>query len=342
MANMVNRQIHLVSRPEGMPEASNFKLVETEIPKPEDGKVLVRTLYLSVDPYMRGRMRDAKSYAPPFRLNEPLTGGVVGEVVESRNPHFTAGEIVAGVLDWADYSVSSGNHLQKVDPSLAPISTALGVLGMPGLTAYFGLLDIGRPKEGETVVVSGAAGAVGMTVGQIAKLKGCRVVGIAGSEEKIRYLTEELGFDAGINYKTAENLRKALSEACPDGVDVYFDNVGGAVTDAVLLRINRGARIVLCGQIALYNQETPDVGPRNLTQLLIHSALMKGFIVSDYADRFPEGIARLAEWFRNGKLKYKETVVEGLENAPKAFIGLFHGENIGKQIVRVAEPSRPL
>jgi len=338
MTRPINRQIRLVRRPKGMPDESCFELTEEAIPEPRENEVLVRTLYLSVDPYMRGRMNEGKSYVPPFPLGEVIVGGVVGEVALSRHPDFAKGDFVVGQLGWQDYSVASGKHLTKIDPNLAPITTALGILGMPGLTAYFGMMDIGKPKPGETVVVSGAAGAVGSAAGQIAKLHGCRVVGIAGSEEKIRYITEELGFDAAINYKTVPDMRKALSQACPKGVDIYFDNVGGDITDAVLTRINYQARIVLCGQIALYNLEKPDVGPRNFTRLLINSAMVKGFIVSDYADRFPEGMKRLAEWVSQGKLKYRETIIEGLENTPRAFLGLFRGENIGKQLVKVADP----
>ncbi|PTX63344.1 hypothetical protein C8P63_104191 [Melghirimyces profundicolus] len=336
MGNQTNRQILFVKRPKGLPDDRTFRLTESTVPEPKDGEVRVRTIYLSVDPYMRGRMNDMKSYIPPFRLNEVLTGGVVGQVEVSRHPDFQPGELVTGMMGWQDYSVVHGAELNKVDARLAPPSTALSVLGMPGLTAYFGLLDIGRPREGETVVVSGAAGAVGTVVGQIAKLKGCRVVGIAGSEEKIRYLQKELGFDAVINYK-AEDVKEALKDACPDGVDVYFDNVGGEISDRVLSRINQYARIVLCGQISLYNLEKPDIGPRIQTTLLINSALMKGFIVSDYQDRFKEGLSHLAEWVSQGKIRYRENIVEGLENAPQAFLGLFRGENLGKQLVKVSE-----
>lgn len=338
MGNPVNRQIRLIRRPKGMPDETCFEMTEEAIPEPREKEVLIRTLYLSVDPYMRGRMNEGKSYVPPFPLGEVIVGGVVGEVVHSRHPDFSKGDFVVGQLGWQDYSVASGNHLTKIDPDKAPITTALGILGMPGLTAYFGMMDIGKPKSGETVVVSGAAGAVGSAAGQIAKLHGCRVVGIAGSEEKVRYVTEELGFDAAINYKTVSNMKKALAEACPEGVDIYFDNVGGDITDAVLTRINYQARIVLCGQIALYNLEKPDMGPRNFSRLLINSAMMKGFIVSDYADRFPEGLKQLTEWVSQGKLKWRETIVEGLENTPRAFLGLFRGENIGKQLVKVANP----
>jgi NADPH-dependent curcumin reductase CurA len=239
-----------------------------------------------------------------------------------------------GMLGWRLYNRAAAVHLVRVDPNLAPVTTALGVLGMPGLTAYFGLLDIGQPKEGETVVVSGAAGAVGMTVLQIAKLKGCRVVGTAGSDEKVRYLKDELGVDAALNYKTSD-LRESLKEACPKGVDVYFDNVGGEVSDTIMPLLRHGARIVICGQISVYNQDHPNTGPRPQGYLLINSARMQGFIITDYTRRFPEGIKQMAQWLAEGKLKYAESVVEGFENTPQAFIGLFTGENLGKQIVKV-------
>jgi len=333
----MNQQIILVSRPKGMPTDENFAIVETPIPQPKEGEVLIQTLYLSVDPYMRGRMSDRKSYVPPYELNGVVGGGAVGRVLQSKSPSYREGDIVLGNYGWQRYAVASADQLQKVNPELAPITTALGVLGMPGLTAYFGLLDIGQPKEGETVVVSGAAGAVGMTVGQIAKIKGCRVVGIAGSDEKTAYLVQELGFDEAINYKTTTDLREDLKAACPNGVDIYFDNVGGTISDAVMTMLNYQARIPLCGQIALYNLEKPDVGPRMQTQLLITSSLMKGFIVRDYASRFEEGISQLAQWVREGRLKYKENIVEGFENTIKAFLGLFTGENLGKQLVKVAD-----
>ncbi|MBO8172186.1 MAG: NADP-dependent oxidoreductase [Bacillaceae bacterium] len=331
----INRQIHLKSRPIGMPDRENFEWVESPIPEPGENELLLRTLYLSVDPYMRGRMSDRKSYVPPYPLHDVIAGGVVAEVVESKSPDFKKGDIVESDYGWQTHAVVAARKARKLNPDLAPVTTALGTLGMPGLTAYFGLLDIGRPREGETVVISGAAGAVGMTVGQIAKLKGTRVVGIAGSDRKVQYLKEELGFDDAINYKTTENMREALKKTCPDGIDIYFDNVGGPVSDAALSLINRGARIPLCGQIALYNLEKPDVGPRIQSFLLINSALMKGFIVTDYAERFPEAYRDLTTWYREGKLKTKETIVEGFDNTVDAFLGLFKGENLGKQLVKV-------
>ncbi|UOF89602.1 NADP-dependent oxidoreductase [Fodinisporobacter ferrooxydans] len=337
MTEQKNKQILLVSRPQGMPSENNFKLVEGPLSIPQEGEMLVRILYVSVDPYMRGRMNDAKSYVPPYPLNEVVNSGVVGQVVESRTSEFQTGDIVSGYLGWQTYAVAKPRQVKKVDVSLAPMTTALGVLGMPGLTAYFGLLDIGRPSQGETLVVSGAAGAVGMIVGQIGKIMGCRVVGIAGSDRKKEYLINELGFDAVINYKTAANLKNDLKEACPGGVDIYFDNVGSGISDAVLSLLNFQARIPLCGQIALYNLEKPDIGPRIQTQLLINSALMKGFIVGNYADRFHEAMPQLAQWIKDGRLKYKESIVEGFENIPKAFLGLFTGENLGKQLVKVSD-----
>jgi len=319
-----------------MPDESCFKLVLSTMPVPTNGQVLIRTRYISVDPYMRGRMNDRKSYVPPFQLNEVLNGGVVGEVVESKSNAFSPGDVVIGNLGWQDYSIAGEKEVRIIDPVVAPGSTALGVLGMPGLTAYFGLLDIGRPHASETVVVSGAAGAVGSIVGQLAKMHDCRVVGIAGSEKKTKYLIDELGFDAAVNYRTSPDLKKTLEEACPNGVDVYFDNVGGDISDAVLSLINNGARIPVCGQISLYNENQIPMGPRIQPLLLTKSALMKGFLVRDYADRFEEGTRELARLLKEKKLKYAEDVVEGLENAPKAFIGLFRGENLGKQIVKVA------
>ena len=339
----MNRKIILARRPVGLPTIDHFQIVDAEMPRPAEGEVLLKTLYLSVDPYMRGRMNEGRSYVEPFELNEAITGGVVCEVVESRSENFAAGDIVAGYLGWQLYSVARGDgatatSLVKVDPALAPVTTALGILGMPGLTAYFGLLEIGRPAPGETVVVSGAAGAVGMVVCQLARLKGCRVVAIAGSDEKNGYLTGELQVDAAVNYKTSGDLRESLKAACPAGVDLYFDNVGGAISDAVLTLINHGARIVICGQISLYNLERPDVGPRPQLALLVKSASMRGFIVSDYVARFAEGIGALGRWLSEGKLRNAESIVDGFENAPRAFIGLFAGENLGKQLVRVAEP----
>lgn len=337
---MENQRITLASRPRGMPDASTFTIEAIPRPEPKKDEVLVKTLYLSVDPYMRGRMDNVKSYIPPFEVGKPLNGGVIGEVVQSNHTQFSEGDIVLGSLDWQRYEAVDGAQLRKIDPAQAPITTALGVTGMPGITAYFGLLDIGQPKQGETVVVSGAAGAVGSIVGQIAKLKGCYVVGIAGSAEKIHNITEELGFDAGINYKTTSDMTQALQEAAPNGIDIYYDNVGGETTDAVMTLINKFARIVVCGQIALYNLEKPDQGPRVQTALIKQSALMKGFTVGDYRNRHGEAIRALSEWVQAGKISYRENIIEGFENTPDAFLGLFRGVNTGKQLVKVAEPAQ--
>jgi NADPH-dependent curcumin reductase CurA len=334
MVAMENKQILLISRPTGMPTTENFKIVDADVPRPQDGEVLVRTLYLSVDPYMRARMNDRKSYVEPFAFGEVVSGGGIAEVIESRSAAFQPGDIVTGMLGWQIHSVAKESEVRRIDPNLAPVTTALGVLGMPGLTAYFGLLDIGQPKEGETVVVSGAAGAVGTVVCQIAKIKGCRAVGIAGSDDKNQYLEHELWVDETINYKTAD-VKQALRDACPNGVDVYFDNVGGEVSDAVIPLINKGARIIICGQVSLYNLEHPDVGPRLQPYLLVNSALMKGFIITDYAARFGEGVSQLGQWLAQGKLKYAENIIEGFENTPRAFLGLFAGENLGKQLVKL-------
>jgi leukotriene B4 12-hydroxydehydrogenase/15-oxo-prostaglandin 13-reductase len=335
----INRQITLAARPAGYPKESDFKLVESPIPSPGPGQVLVRVLYLSVDPYMRGRMNDVRTYADPVKIGEVMGGGTVGRVVESRNDQFNEGDFVAGMQGWQEYGLSDGKDLRKLDPSLAPITTALGVLGMPGLTAYFGLLDICNPQPGETVVVSGAAGAVGSLAGQIAKIKGCRVVGIAGSDDKVRHLTDDLGFDAAFNYKTTSDYYGKLKQLCPSGIDVYFDNVGGEITDAVFRLINVRARISICGQISQYNVEKPEMGPRLLlTMLLIRQAKAEGFLVFQFAERYPEGIREMARWIKEGKLKYREDVVEGLETTPRAFIGMLKGENIGKRLVKVANP----
>jgi NADPH-dependent curcumin reductase CurA len=336
MQQQINRQIILVRRPEAVPDEGCFKLVTSAVPQPVNGQILLRTRFLSVDPYMRGRMNDRKSYVPPFELNEVINGGVVAEVIESKSDSFIKGNFVVGNLGWQDYSIANQKEVRKINPEIAPVSTSLGVLGMPGLTAYFGLMDIGKPNEGETVVVSAAGGAVGTIVGQLAEIHACKAVGIAGSDKKIKYLIDELGFDSAINYKTASNLREALKEACPDGVDIYFDNVGGDISDAVLSLINNNARIPLCGQISLYNEAQIPTGPRIQPHLLTHSALMKGFLVHSYADRFDEGIKLLAHWLMEKKLRYAENITEGLENTPKAFIGLFAGENLGKQLVRVS------
>jgi NADPH:quinone reductase len=334
------QQIQLVSRPEGMPAESDFLYKEIEVPQPARGQVLIKTLYLSVDPYMRGRMSDAKSYVEPFALNEALSGGVVGEVVESNSEHFKKGDYVVGMLPWQEYSLASDKEVRSIDPDAAPLSTHLSVLGLTGLTAYFGLLDIGQPEEDETVVISGAAGAVGSVVGQIAKIKGARVVGIAGSEEKVHYLKSTLGFDEAINYKETDDIYSSLKEACPDGVDVYFENVGGEIGDAAISLLNKHGRVPVCGAISSYNKTDRDLGPRVQTKLIKSSVLMKGFVVNDYNDRFKEGATQLGQWLSEGKLQYEETITEGFDNVTDAFLGLFQGKNLGKQLVKVADPAK--
>ncbi|ENH97758.1 NADP-dependent dehydrogenase [Gracilibacillus halophilus YIM-C55.5] len=331
------QQILLAERPKGTPDEHTFQFVEADIKQPEEGEVLIQTLYVSVDPYMRGRMIDAPSYVAPFELNAVIDGGVIGKVIASKSNQLEIGDIVIGGYGWQTHYTASEDEVRKVDKEIAPISTHLGILGMTGLTAYFGLLDIGRPKEGETVVISGAAGAVGSVVGQIAKIKGAYVVGIAGSDEKNRYLSDELQFDATINYKTTTNLANDIAKACPNGVDVYFDNVGGDISDAVHANLNKFARIPVCGAISSYNLEGEDIGPRIQTTLIKKSALMQGFTLGDYADRFPEGSKALAQWLQQGKLQYQETIKEGFENIPDAFLDLFKGNNTGKLLVKIAE-----
>jgi NADPH-dependent curcumin reductase len=332
-ATGTNRQIRLKTRPVGMPTLSDFEAVESPLPTPADGEVLRRTMYLSLDPYMRGRMSDAPSYATPVSLGGLMVGHTVSKVVDSRHLNFREGDVVAGYDGWQEYAVSDGKDLRKLDSSV-PISTALSVLGMPGMTAYVGLLDIGQPKPGETVVVSAASGAVGSIVGQLAKIKGCRAVGVAGSAEKCRYVVDELGFDACVNYKT-DDLVNALREACPQGIDVDFENVGGAVFAAVLRLLNTFARIPLCGTIAEYNATQNPGGP-NLRPLLVSRAMIRGFIVMDYYDRFPAFLQEMLPLVREGRIKYREDIADGLDAAPSAFIGLFEGKNFGKAIVRVS------
>ena len=336
MSGNVNRQILLSARPTGFPKESDFRFAETAIPEPGPGEFLVQTLYLSLDPYMRGRMDDRRSYAPPIPLGEVMIGGVVGEVVRSNHPDHAPGDIVEGRTGWQEYGISDGDGIRRVDPALAPVSTALHVLGMTGLTAYFGLLEIGRAVAGETVVVSAASGAVGSVVGQIAGITGCRVVGIAGGPRKTAYVLDELGFDAAIDYKAGTDLDAALKAACPDGVDVYFDNVGGRIADGVLNHLARGARVAICGTISQTSLSEPELGPRVQGKLMAAWASMQAFNVFQFRDRHAEALSQLAAWLKEGRLTYREDVVDGLENAPQAFIGLLHGENFGKLMVRVA------
>ncbi len=318
-----------------MPTESTFKLVETSIPDLKDGEMLVQALYLSVDPYMRGRISGMKSYAAPVEVGQTMVGGGVARVVESKNPGFAVGDVVDIYMGWQEYAVSNGRGVRKLDPNAAPISTALGVLGMTGMTAYFGLLDVCDPKPGETVLVSGAAGAVGSIVGQIAKIKGSKPFGIAGGDDKVEYILRECGYDSAFNYKTTDNYAAKLKELCPNGIDVYFDNVGGPITDAVFGLLNVHARISICGQISIYNATKVEMGPRLLGALIVARAKVQGFLVSDYAAKFGPAMAEMAGWVRSGQIKYREDIVEGFENMPKAFIGLFQGENTGKRLVKV-------
>jgi NADPH-dependent curcumin reductase CurA len=333
----LNRQITLAARPVGMPKESDFRLEESAMPLPGGGEVLVQARYLSVDPYMRGRLTGVTTYARGLDLGEVIVGGVVGRVAESNDPRHSAGDTVEGMLGWQEYAVAPGRSLRQIDPAAGPISSALYVLGMPGLTAYFGLLEICRPHAGETVVVSGAAGAVGSLVGQIARLKRCRAIGIVGSDAKVRFLTEELGFDGAFNYHETPDYDARLKEFCPNGVDVYFDNVGGAITDAVMRRLATNARVAVCGQISQYNAVEQGVGPRWLSQLIVRQAKVEGFLVSQFAPRFEDGLRQLSTWMKEKRLVYREDVVDGLENAPRAFIGMLQGKNIGKQLVKVGE-----
>ena len=329
-----NRQVVLKSRPEGPPTPGNFALIEGEISEPGDQEVLIQVLWLSLDPYMRGRMSAAKSYATPVPVGGVMVGGTVGRVITSRDPRFVAGDLVVGPGGWQEYAAIPGRTVRKVDPSAAPASTALGVLGMPGMTAYVGLLDIGQPRAGETVVVSAASGAVGSVVGQIAKIKECRAVGIAGGSKKCEYVVETLGLDACVDHR-APNFAEALGAACPRGVDVYFESVGGAVQETVWPLLNDFARIPVCGLIAQYNDAVPRPGP-SFRSVLSKRLAVRGFIVGDHAARWGEFFRDASAWVREGRIKYREDIVAGLGRAPEAFIGLLQGRNFGKVIVRVA------
>ncbi|MBB3211407.1 hypothetical protein FHW67_000655 [Herbaspirillum sp. Sphag1AN] len=339
-SSTINRRIVLASRPAAAPTPANFRLEETAVPVPGAGQFLLRADYLSLDPYMRGRMSDAPSYSPPVEIGGVMTGGTVSQVVTSQHPDYQAGDLVMAYTGWQDYAVSDGTGVTRLDPAMAHPSYALGLFGMPGFTAYAGLLDIGQPQPGETVVVAAATGAVGSVVGQIAKLKGCRIVGIAGGAEKCRYAVEELGFDACIDHR-ASDFAQQLAQACPQGIDVYFENVGGAVFEAVLPLLNVHARVPVCGLIAQYNGVTPNAAlmialPRKLLTTRIR---MQGFIIFDYYQRagyFAEFFRDMSAWVAAGKIKYREDVVQGLENAPQAFIGLLEGKNFGKLVVQVA------
>jgi NADPH-dependent curcumin reductase len=340
-----NRQVLLASRPQGEPTTENFRLVEAEVPEPGPGQMVLRTVYLSLDPYMRGRMNAGPSYAPPVEVGAVMEGGTVCEVVASNLPQYRQGDLVLAGTGWQEYALSDGEGVRKIDPAHGPISYALGVLGMPGLTAYTGLLNIGLPKPGETLVVAAASGAVGSVVGQVAKIKGCRVIGIAGGERKCRHVEEELGFDACLDHRQPD-LHGRLSDACPEGIDIYFENVGGAVFEAVLPLLNDFARVPVCGLIAHYNAaglpEGPNRVPQVMQAILVKRLTFRGFIVWDFAEQYPDFVADMGGWLREGRVRYREDITEGLENAPRELIGLLKGENFGKKIIRVGtDPTQP-
>ena len=334
--DVVNHQFRLASRPRGMVGRENFDYIEEPVPALEEGQSLVEVLYISLDPAMRGWMSEGRSYIPPVEIGEVMRAGTVGRIVETRGQKFAVGDHVSGWLGVQSHAVCDEHSVFKIDADRAPLPTYLGALGMPGMTAYFGLLDVGAPKEGETVVVSGAAGAVGSVVGQVARLKGCRVVGIAGGPEKCEWIVGELGFDAAIDYKS-EDVAAALREQCPEGIDVYFDNVGGDILDAALARLARGARVVICGAISQYNNLDSVKGPSNYMSLLVNRARMEGFVVIDYMSRAPEAVSEMAAWIAEGKLVAREDVVEGLESFPEALQKLFRGENVGKLVLKVGD-----
>jgi NADPH-dependent curcumin reductase len=335
-----NRQILLASRPSGEPTLENFRLVESEVPRPSPGQMLLRSIYLSLDPYMRGRMNAARSYAPPVEIGQVMEGRAIAEVVESNLPDYQPRDFVFAAIGWQEYAVSDGQGVRKIDPALRPLTYALGILGMPGMTAYTGLLNIGQPQPGETLVVAAAAGAVGSLVGQIGRIQGCRVVGIAGGPDKCRFVKEELGFDECLDHRQ-KDLAARLEAACPRGIDIYFENVGSAVFDAVLPLLNNFARIPVCGLIAHYNATElppgPDRVPLVMQQILVKRLTFRGFIVWDFASQMPQFLADMSAWLREGRLKYKEDITDGLENAPRELIGLLRGRNFGKKIIRVGD-----
>jgi NADPH-dependent curcumin reductase CurA len=334
----INHQIRLAARPVGLPKRSDWRFTEEPVAEPGDGEILVQIQYLSLDPAMRGWMNDVKSYVPPVGIDEVMRAGAAGRVTASKHPKFAVGDHVSGLFGAQEWALSNGKGVVKLDTSLVPLPVYLGTLGMPGLTAYFGLLDVGKAKAGDTVVVSGAAGAVGTVVGQIAKIKGCRAIGIAGGPEKCRWIVEELGFDAAIDYKNAD-LRRGLKEHCPKGMDVYFDNVGGDILDAALAHLAMHARIVICGAISQYNNTSAVKGPSNYLSLLVYRASMTGMVVFDYADRYAEASREMAGWVAAGKLKTREEIaVGGIDAFPEALLKLFHGENTGKLVLEVARP----
>lgn len=334
--NVINHQFRLAARPSGLPKRSDWNYTEEPVGDPGAGQFVIKNLYISLDPAMRGWMNEGRSYIEPVKIGDVMRAGAVGRVVASQNPNFKTGEHVFGMLGMQEYATSDGSGITKIDPNLAPLPVYLGALGITGLTAYFGLLEVGKPVAGDTVVVSGAAGATGMVVGQIAKIKGCRAIGIAGGQEKCNYAVRELGFDACIDYKS-EKVMESLQQHCPKGINVYFDNVGGEILDAALALLARQARVVLCGAISQYNSTSAIKGPANYLSLLINSARMEGFIVFNYASRYAEGIRELATWRAQGKLKTKEDIVEGLQNFPEALLKLFSGENTGKLMIKCAD-----
>jgi len=327
-------QFVLASRPIGLPTSDNFRLEKISLGELKENEVLLKSWYISVDPYMRGRMNSVKSYAASFEVDQPIKGGILAKVIESKSKSVLAGDVVVGTLPWATYSIEKADNLRKVDVQKIPPGYYLGILGMPGITAYFGMMEICKPVKGDTVVVSGAAGAVGIVAGQIAKLQGTRVIGIAGSDEKCRLLKEQFGYDEAINYKTSKSIRKELAILCPEGVDAYFDNVGGEITEAVAANLDFHARIALCGQISQYNNAKPYVGYSILPHLLTRSVLLQGFIVSNYSTRFGEAVSHLTQWLNEGKLKYTETILDGFDKLPDAFLGLFSGKNQGKMLIK--------
>lgn len=339
LAQAQNQEIVLAKHPEGVPSKETFKINDIDMPKANKGEVLIKSIYVSVDPGMRGFMDkgDDDAAGDKFALNKPITSRTVAQIISSDSSDFEKGDIVHGRFAWQKYQNVSADDIEKVDPDLAPISTAVSMLGVPGLAAYFGILDIAQLKATDAVVVSGAAGSVGSIAAQIARIKGCKVVGIAGSAKKIDYLENDLGLAKGINYKQTDDMQAAIKEACPDGVDVFFDNVGGELFDAVFANINRLGRIAICGQIADYNEQNPPTGPRPMHTLIKKSARMEGYVVYDFSDKFDEAKKQIGEWYNDGKMIYRENLIEGFENIPDAFIGLFEGENIGKQMVKVAD-----
>ena len=341
MTSNTNRALILTAYPVGAPGDEHFELVETPLSDPGPGEVLIRSIYLSVDPYMRGRIRPGPSYAEPQRVGEVMLGEVAGEVIASNANPLAVGDFVAADTGWQTHGVAAASDVRRLDPEAAPISAALGVLGMPGLTAYFGTTEILVPKAGDTLVVNAASGAVGSVVGQIGKIAGCRVVGIAGSDAKCDFVENELGFDAAINHRSTDDMSAALQEACPRGIDCYFDNVGGPITDAAFENLAMWARVAICGQIAQYNDVEPALGPRNLYHFLLKRATLRGMLILDWRMLFSEGLARLSRWVKEGRIRYREDIVQGIENAPAAFAGLMEGKNFGKQLVQVGhDPTR--